>query len=510
MTKKLKFEELGLSKEILKAVLDMGFEEATPIQSEAIPALLEGQDVVGQAMTGSGKTIAFGIPLIEKMVATKRVPQALIMCPTRELAIQVAGEINKMTSYKGLQPALPIYGGQPIERQFQALKKGPQIIIGTPGRIIDHLTRKTLSLKELTMVVLDEADEMFDMGFRDDIEHILTQTPSTRQTVLFSATMAYAVLQLARKFQKTPVVIKVAHEKVTVPSIEQFYIEIESSRKLEILTRLIDFSNVKRAIIFCNTKRRVDDVIANLRERNYLADGIHGGMTQQKRSKVMERFRKGQVEFLVATDVAARGIDVNDIEVVFNYEVPQDEESYVHRIGRTGRAGKAGKAYSFVSGSEIYRLRDIMRFTKANIEKMPTPSFKEVESTKIVKTIEAVRKIVEAGDLDFYVQSIEPLIKENFTSLDIAAAFCKMQLNPKGIKEPRESRESSDSSDRGDRRRAPRREFRGERSGGDRRSEYRGPRESRGGRDNRGDRGSFARRDNFGGPRQQRDRSEDF
>lgn len=500
MTKKLKFEELGLSAEILKAVVDMGFEEATPIQSDAIPVLLQGKDVVGQAMTGSGKTVAFGIPLVEKVVASKRVPQALVMCPTRELAIQVAGEINKITGYKNLQPALPIYGGQPIERQMQALRRGPQIIIGTPGRLIDHLNRKTLSLNDVAMVVLDEADEMLDMGFRDDIEHILTQIPEQRQTVLFSATMASAIMHLARNFQKNPVIIKVAHEKLTVPAIQQFYIEVDNSRKLEVLTRIIDSNNVKRAIIFCNTKRRVDDLISSLKERGYLADGIHGGMTQQKRTRVMDRFRKGGIEFLIATDVAARGIDVNDIEVVFNFETSQDEESYVHRIGRTGRAGKAGKAYSLVSGSEIYRLRDIMRYTKAHIEKIPVPSFKEIEGTKVTKILEKVKKEIEKGDLDFYVQAIDPLIKEDFTSMDIAAAFCKLLVNPKGHKDVDESRESGRSREESSRGQGSFRE------GSERRGGYRGG--SSGGYRG-GDRGSF-RRGGSSSSRGGRGRSSDY
>lgn len=432
MIKKLKFQELNLSKELLKAVADMGFEEASYIQSEAIPVIMEGKDIIGQAMTGSGKTAAFGIPLIEKIDPKLRITQALVLCPTRELAIQVAGEINKLAKYKLELLALPIYGGQPIERQIHALKKGAQIIIGTPGRVLDHLQRNTISLKSLTMAVLDEADEMLDMGFREDLVAILKRTPPTRQTLLFSATMPASILQLTRTFQKNPHSIKVAHEKVTVPAIEQFYFEIESYKKLDLFTRLIDLHNPKLSIVFCNTKRRVDELVADLRARGYAAEGIHGDLTQQKRNKVMDRFRKGDVDILIATDVAARGIDVSNVEAVFNFEIPQDEESYVHRIGRTGRAGRAGKAFSLVAGSEIYRLRDIKRYTKANLIRLPIPSFKEVEEVKVTKLLNSIKKVIQEKQLESYTQTIETLLKEDFTSLDVAAALLKMYLKKKG------------------------------------------------------------------------------
>ncbi len=380
-------------------------------------------------MTGSGKTAAFGIPIIEKVDPKLRMPQALILCPTRELAIQVAGEINKLSKYKLQLPVLPIYGGQPIERQIHALKKGAQIIVGTPGRILDHLDRRTISFKSVKMIVLDEADEMLDMGFRDDIEDILKQTPTSRQTMLFSATMPAPILQLARLYQKTPHIIRVAHEKVTVPEIEQVYFEIESFKKLDLLTRLIDLYNPKLSIVFCNTKRRVDELVNDLRARAYAADGIHGDLTQQKRNKVMERFRKGQTDVLVATDVAARGIDVSNVEAVFNFEIPHDEESYVHRIGRTGRAGKAGKAFSLVSGSEIYRFRDIRRYTKAHINKLPIPTYQEVEALKINKIINEIKHVIQEKKLESHIQTIETLLKEDFTSLDIAAALLKMYLS---------------------------------------------------------------------------------
>lgn len=431
MLKKLTFDQLGLSSQVLKAVQDMGFEEASAIQSEAIPLAMEGKDLIGQAMTGSGKTAAFGIPLIEKIDSKINAPQAIVLCPTRELAIQVAGEINKLAKYKLATPALPIYGGQPIERQMHALRKGAQIIIGTPGRVLDHLERRTLILKNVRLAVLDEADEMLNMGFRDDIEAILGQTPTTRQTLLFSATMAPPILQMSRTYLKNPQTIRVAHEKVTVPAIEQLYFEIESYKKLDLFTRLIDLHDPKLSIVFCNTKRRVDDLVADLRARGYAADGIHGDMTQQKRNKVMERFRKGDVDILIATDVAARGIDVSNVEAVFNYEIPQDEESYVHRIGRTGRAGRAGKAFSLVSGGEMYRFRDIKRYTKAVITRLPIPSFQEVEARKLDKVLDVVRKAITEKKLETYTPMIERLLKEDFTSLDVAAALLKLYTGKK-------------------------------------------------------------------------------
>lgn len=426
MTKKLKFTELSLSKETLRAIEDLGFEEATPIQSQAIPIVMQGSDVIGQAITGSGKTIAFGIPVVEKIDPKIHAPQALIMCPTRELAIQTAVELNKILKYKKHIIALPVYGGQPIERQIHALGRGAHIIIGTPGRLLDHLMRKTMSFKALKIVVLDEADEMLDMGFLEDIQAILDQTPKTRQTITFSATMPHKVLGLVRRYQKDPVVIRIENERITAPDIEQHYFEVESRYKQDLLARTIDLYNPKLSIVFCNTKRRVDDVVSSLRSQGYSAEGIHGDITQPKRNRVMDRFRKGDIDILVATDVAARGIDVPNIDIVFNFEVPQDAESYVHRVGRTGRAGKKGKAYSFVSGREAYEFRNIKRFTKANITCEQIPSSEQVEENKLVKILDEIRLVISKSKLEKYEHILESLLKEDFTSLQIAAALFKM------------------------------------------------------------------------------------
>ncbi len=425
---KLKFTELNLSQEILKAVTDMGFEEASPIQSLAIPKMIEGVDIIGQAQTGTGKTAAFGIPILEKISPKEKKVQALIMCPTRELAIQVAEELKSLSKYKRGINIVPVYGGQPIVRQMSALNKGAHIVIGTPGRIIDHIERKTIKLDNTKIVVLDEADEMLDMGFRDDIELILKNLPKQKQTAFFSATMPREFLSLTKKYQKNPINIKVVHEKLTVPQIEQLYCEVREHQKLEALARCIDMADAKLSLVFCNTKRRVDEVTAQLQVRGYSADAIHGDMNQTQRDRVMDKFRNCKIEILVATDVAARGIDVDDVDAVFNFDIPQDIESYVHRIGRTGRAGRIGKAYSFVAGKDIYKIRDIQRYTKVNIKRMPVPSLADVENIRISSFMEKLKETLKKNTFEKYVSKIESLITDNTTSVDVAAALFEMML----------------------------------------------------------------------------------
>lgn len=429
------FKDLNLSKEVQKAITEMGFEEATPIQSKSIPPIMSGIDVIGQAQTGTGKTCAFGIPAIEMLDTDFESAQILILCPTRELAIQVSEELKNVSKYKKNVKILPIYGGQPIERQIMALKKRPQIIIGTPGRVMDHMRRHTLKLGSLKMIILDEADEMLNMGFREDIDTILEEVPEERQTILFSATMPKEILDLTRKYQKNPVLIKSVHKELTVPSIEQYYLEVSESAKLEMLSRLIDANSIKLSLVFCNTKKRVDELASNLQSRGYSAEALHGDMRQIQRDKVMAKFRKGTIDILIATDVAARGIDVDDIEAVFNYDLPKDEEYYVHRIGRTGRAGRTGKAYSFVVGREIYELRDIQRYTKSDVKRIKAPSLIDVEENKMSGILEKVKETVTYGHLNRYVEYVERMLEdinnandeENYaTTLDIAAAMLKM------------------------------------------------------------------------------------
>jgi ATP-dependent RNA helicase DeaD len=422
MQKKL-FSELGLAPEILKAIERMGFEEASPIQSAAIPVLLEGADVVGQSQTGSGKTAAFGIPAIQCVDASVRAPQVLILCPTRELAVQVAEEIAKLAFFKRGVRELPIYGGQSYERQFKGLHAGAQIIIGTPGRVMDHLERKSLKLDQIRMVILDEADRMLDMGFVDDIKTILRQVPEKRQTVFFSATIPRPIQQLIQTFTRNPVNVRVESEAMTVPAIEQVYYEVDRRSKLEVLCRLIDLEDVKLAIVFCATKMMVDELTEHLTARGYGADKLHGDMTQAMRERVMGRFRKRKVEFLVATDVAARGLDVEDIEIVFNYDLPHDGEDYVHRIGRTGRAGKGGKAVTFVAGREIYRLENIQRFTKSRIRRERIPSAEEVEGKRATVFADALRETLEKGEYKRHDELLDRLLEQNHSPTDIASAL---------------------------------------------------------------------------------------
>ena len=425
----LRFEDMNISNEICRAVLDMGFEEATPIQSQAIPVILEGKDIIGQSQTGTGKTAAFGIPLLERINPEDRRLQALILCPTRELAIQVSEEFRKLLKYKDNIRVLPIYGGQPIDRQIAALRKGTQVVIGTPGRVMDHMRRRTIKAETVQMMVLDEADEMLDMGFREDIETILVKIPEEHQTLLFSATLSPEILDITKRFQKTPEFIKIVRKELTVPNIEQYYFDVKEKTKLDALCRIIDVYDPKLAMVFCNTKKRVDDLVEMLQGRGYFAEGLHGDLKQAQRDKVMQKFRNGTIEILVATDVAARGIDVDDIDVVFNYDVPQDEEYYVHRIGRTGRAGKAGKAFTFCVGKEIYKLRDIMRYTKTKIQQQKLPTLSDVEEMKTNIYLEKIKGIIEEGHLTKYIHLVDRLMEEDYTSIDIAAALLKDHLS---------------------------------------------------------------------------------
>ncbi len=423
--KELKFSELNLSTEIQRSIADMGFEEATPIQSEAIPFVLQGRDIIGQAQTGTGKTAAFGIPMLEMASAENKSVQALVLCPTRELAIQVAEEIRKLGKYKKGIEVLPIYGGQPIDRQIKALKMRPQIIIGTPGRVMDHMNRNTLKLGGVKMIALDEADEMLDMGFIEDIETILKAVPEERQTLLFSATIPGPILDLTKKYQNNPQHVKVLHKEMTVPNVEQIYFEVKEKSKVDILCRLLDIHNPKLSMVFCNTKKKVDTLVADLQGRGYFADALHGDLKQVQRDRVMEKFRKETVDILVATDVAARGIDVDHVEAVFNYDLPQDEEYYVHRIGRTARAGRTGRAFSFVVGREIYKLRDIQRYAKTKINLQKAPTLGDVEEVKTNMLLDKIRETIDNGHLGKYIGIAERLIQEDYTSLDIAAALFK-------------------------------------------------------------------------------------
>ena len=438
----VRFEEMGLSEEIQKAVRYMGFEEASPIQAKAIPAMISGIDLIGQAQTGTGKTAAFGIPILEKVDPKLKKLQAIVLCPTRELAIQVADEIRNLSRYMHGIKVLPIYGGQDIVKQIRSLKSGTQIVIGTPGRVMDHMRRKTMKLDFVHTVVLDEADEMLNMGFREDIEFVLSGVPEERQTVLFSATMPKPIMEITKKFQNNAKVIKVTKKELTVLNIEQYYYDVKPKKKEEVLSRLLDIYSPRLSVVFCNTKKQVDLLVNALLGRGYFAEGLHGDMKQEQRDRVMQGFRTGKTEILVATDVAARGIDVDEVEAVFNYDLPQDDEYYVHRIGRTGRAGREGRAFSFVSGKEVYKLKEIQRYCKTKIYAQKVPSLNDVANTKMENILDDVERVIEQEDLDMMINAIEERVNNSeFTAMDMAAAFLKICC---GMTEDNKNTEESD------------------------------------------------------------------
>ena len=401
MSTKVLFSQLPISEEMQRAIADMGFTEASPIQAEAIPVALSGRDVMGMAQTGTGKTAAFGIPALEQVDIQIKKVQVLVLCPTRELALQVTDEFEKLAKYKKIK-CVTVYGGDPIDRQIRALKAGAQVVVGTPGRIIDHLERGTLLLENVKVAILDEADEMLDMGFREDIEGILEDLPFDRQTLLFSATMSKPILAIIQRFQNEPVIVKVVRKELTAENIEQLYYEIKGSAKLEVMCRLMDFYNLQLMLVFCNTKKKADEVVLELMERGYKAEAIHGDLNQRQREKVMKQFRDGSINILVATDVAARGIDVSGVDAVFNFDIPLDPEYYVHRIGRTGRAGKSGKAFTFVVGREFIRLREIQDYTKKKIERGVIPSIEDLIGIKQAHFVENVLSIAQNQELSSF------------------------------------------------------------------------------------------------------------
>ena len=406
------FAELGLSPEILKAVDKLGYEEASPIQTAVIPAVMRGRDVVGQSATGSGKTAAFAIPAIELSKPQVHKVQCLILCPTRELAVQVAEETGKLLLFKRGLHVVPIYGGQSYERQFRALAAGVQIVIGTPGRVMDHMERGTLKLDGLRLVVLDEADRMLDMGFRDDIEHILSAVPKERQLLFFSATIPRAIQELIGRYSHDPEWIRIESHAQNAPQVDQVYYEVDRRSKLDVLTRLIDLNDFRYGLVFCSTKVMVDELDEQLHSRGYATDRLHGDLSQMQRNKVMEKFRRRAFEFLVATDVAARGLDVDDLEVVFNFDLPNDAEDYTHRIGRTARAGKSGRAITFVSGRELYNLQSMVRFANLKIRRERVPSLDQVEEARAGAFLEKLRGILDSGQFEKHDGMIDRLLDQ--------------------------------------------------------------------------------------------------
>lgn len=423
------FEEMCLDTRIMRAIAEMGFEQPSPIQAQSIPIAVEGKDMIGQARTGTGKTASFGIPMLQRINPKDKNLQAIVLCPTRELAIQSANEIRKLAKFLHGIKVLPIYGGQEISKQIRSLKGGVQIVIGTPGRVMDHLRRHTLKPQTVDIVVLDEADEMLNMGFREDIETILGQLPEERQTMLFSATMPKPILEIAKRYLHEPEIVKVIQKELTVPKIEQYYYEVNPRKKNEVLSRLLDMYDPSLSLVFCNTKRKVDELVADLKGRGYFAEGLHGDMKQSQRDRVMNGFRNGRTDILVATDVAARGIDVDDVEAVFNYDVPQDDEYYVHRIGRTGRAGREGRAFTLVVGKEIYKLKDIQRYCKTKIRRQPIPSVNDVAAIKVEKLLEQAGELIATDGLGRMMDLLEEYLDgSDYSATEMAAALLAMQL----------------------------------------------------------------------------------
>lgn len=426
----LNIEEQNIVDErIIRAVKEMGFEQFSPIQEMAIPVMLTGKDIIGQAQTGTGKTAAFGIPLLQMIDPDNENLQGLVLCPTRELAIQAAEEIRKFAKYLSGIRVLPVYGGQDIMKQIRSLKGNVQIVVGTPGRVMDHMRRHTIKLDSLKTVVLDEADEMLNMGFREDMETILSQIPGEHQTVLFSATMPKAILDITGQFQKDAELIKTIQKELTVPAIKQYYYEVRRDNKKEVVCRLLDYYNPKRTLIFTNTKRMAEELAEELKGRGYFAEGLHGDLSQAVRDRVMTSFRTGTSDILIATDVAARGIDVDDVEAVINFDVPQDIEYYVHRIGRTGRAGRTGRSFTLVVGKEIYKIRDIEKVCKTAMKARTVPSAADITQAKSGKVLAEVMEILRDKDLSDMLPIItERIDEEDCTALELAAAFLKLHI----------------------------------------------------------------------------------
>ncbi len=424
--KNIKFNEMNISNEIKRAIEEKGYEEATSIQTRTIEPILNGLDLLGLAQTGTGKTAAFAIPIIERVDKEDYSIQTIILCPTRELVLQTCEEIATLIKYKEGIRIAAIYGGQQIEKQIFLLKKKPQIIVGTPGRIMDHLRRRTIRLNNIKTIVLDEADEMLNMGFREDLDVILKDANVDRQTILFSATMSKDIKSIAKTYQNNPVFIEVEHKAINMPKIKQYYIEINESKKIELLDRIVSSLDTKLGLVFCNTKKRVDDLTTALQLRGYSVLALHGDLRQSARDSVLKKFRTNKLQLLVATDVAARGIDVNDIEVVFNYDVPIDNEYYVHRIGRTGRAGKEGISITFITSREYGRLKHIEKYTNTKIEKFVIPSVDHVISTKINKLLSGAL----SSNISEYTKYVEDFLEQNddITISDIAYYLIDTQM----------------------------------------------------------------------------------
>lgn len=487
----MKFNELDLIPELLKSVKDMGFEETTLIQEQTIPLALEGKDVIGQAQTGTGKTAAFGLPMLQKIDTSKRVVQGLVIAPTRELAIQTQEELFRLSKDKRVKVAC-VYGGADIRRQIKQIKGGAQIVVGTPGRMLDHIRRKTLRLDQVETLVLDEADEMLNMGFIDDIESIIKETPKSRQTLLFSATMPDAIKRIGVRFMVDPETVRIKTKTLSAATIDQFYTKARDNEKFDVLTRLLDVQNPKSALIFGRTKKRVDELAKGLEMRGYQAEGIHGDLSQSKRMSVLKDFKKGKMDILVATDVAARGLDVTGLSHVFNYDIPQDPESYVHRIGRTGRAGEEGVAVTFVTPQEMSYLHTIEKLTKQSMTALRPPTSDEALESQLQSAMEDIQKTIDENGLDKYENAAEKLLI-SYSAEDLAAALVKaMVKDPTDVPVKISPQRPLPNKDKGRRGGKGKGKGGGGNRGGNR--NYKGKRRSGG--DSKGKRSSSSRRPN--------------
>lgn len=485
------YSETNIDKRILKGLAEMGFVEMTPIQEQAIAVLLEGRDIIGQAQTGTGKTAAFGIPMIENLQSKVSGVQALVLCPTRELAIQAAEELKKMSRYVAGVKVAAIYGGQDIEKQFRLLRGKVSIVVGTPGRVMDHMRRGTLDLSKLRMLVLDEADEMLNMGFREDIETICEALPEERQTALFSATMPKEILEITRMYQRNARHIQVEQEAVTVPQIKQSFYVVKGRQKDTSLCRLLDYMSPKRALIFCNTKRKVDELTLLLKGKGYSAEALHGDLSQHQRDRVMTLFRSGKLQLLLATDVAARGIDVDDVDMVFNYDMPQDMEYYVHRIGRTGRAGRSGKAVSLITNRERYKIESLEDYCNTRIKEKEMPTAASAMTVKAYKHVSDAMEYCQGKDLTPYMKIVyKRCVDDGLDPLEMAAAFLRQTL---GEIEPESEQEAGRKEGKSGRKRRRDREEQAR----DERKE-KGERRTKHGRNSREDRTEKREKNHFG------------
>ncbi len=453
------FKDLDLSPKLLQSIEEMGYVKPSPIQAEAIPVVLSGKDIIGQAQTGTGKTAAFMLPILEKIDPNQKSVQALILCPTRELAVQVHEESKKFASHSKNVHILSIYGGQSYDPQIRALKRGVQIVIGTPGRVMDHLRRGTLKLDDVKMFVLDEADEMLNMGFKEDIEEVLRQAPEERQMILFSATMPPEILRIARTYQNDPEIVKVVSQELSNKKIEQYYIEVRRHDRLQAMIRCIDSMGFTSSIVFTNTKREVDELVSQLQEEGYVTEGLHGDLKQAQRDRVMNSFRRKNVNILVATDIAARGIDVSNVEAVFNYDIPLNEENYVHRIGRTGRAGLEGVSITFGSGKDMHRIRRIEQYTKTKMNKMAVPAVSEILDRRAESIVKEIVANIEGKDFPYENKIIGDILEQGYSLEQIAAGLLNLRIG-QSAKKYKEIDAVQPARERGERRekgKAPRR-----------------------------------------------------